>query len=56
MTTEEKNIVETLFANAAKIRHGEVSAILKIHEGHITGVTHSVYEVTRERSNNHETR
>ncbi|GBR76094.1 hypothetical protein NO2_0702 [Candidatus Termititenax persephonae] len=54
--TEEQKIIETLFANAEKIRHGDVSLILKIHEGHITGVTHSVYEVTKERSNHDKTR
>jgi hypothetical protein len=47
--TEENKITETLFANAAKIKHGEVSVILKIHESHIAGVTHSVYEVVKER-------
>jgi hypothetical protein len=51
---EQIKIAETLFANAVKIRHGEVSAVLKIHEGHITGVTNSVYEITKERRQQNE--
>jgi hypothetical protein len=45
----EQKIIETLFANAEKVSHGEVCVILKIHEGRITGVTHSVYEIIKER-------
>jgi hypothetical protein len=47
--TEENKTIETLFANAARIKHGEVSTTLKIHEGHISGVKQSIYEVVKEK-------
>jgi hypothetical protein len=49
MLEEQQKIIETLFTNTTKIKHGDVSVTLKIHEGHIAGVTHSVYEVVKEK-------
>ena len=42
------NIADRLCENAAKIRYGSVSATLKIHDGRVTDVTHSITENTRE--------
>ena len=42
------NIAERLCENVAKIRYGSVSAILKIHDGRVVDVTHSITENTRD--------
>ncbi|ULQ60684.1 DUF2292 domain-containing protein [Brucepastera parasyntrophica] len=42
------NIAERLCENAAKIRYGSVSATLKIHNGRVVDITHSITENTRE--------
>ena len=42
------NIAERICENAAKIRYGSVSATLKIHNGRVIDVTHSMTKSTRE--------
>ena len=46
------NIAERLCENAAKIRYGSVSAILKIHDGRVVDITHSTTESKREKGEN----
>jgi len=41
-------IAERLCENATKIRYGSVSATLRIHDGRVLDVTHSMTENTRE--------
>jgi hypothetical protein len=41
-------IAERVYENAAKIRYGSVSTILKIHDGRVVDITHSTTENTRE--------
>jgi len=43
------NIAERLCENAAKIRYGTVSAILRIHNGRVVDITHSTTESKREK-------
>ena len=49
------DIAERLCENAAKIRFGSVSATLKIHDGRVTDVTHSITENTKEKRKQNET-
>jgi hypothetical protein len=45
----QKEIIETLFANAGKVLFGMASVELKIHEGRCVAVTYSTTENTRQR-------
>jgi hypothetical protein len=54
MTTElhdsvSKETIQTLSANLQSIRYGSVSVVLKVHNGRVVDVTHTVTESTRER-------
>jgi uncharacterized protein with FMN-binding domain len=50
-----ETITERLFENAAKIRYGQVSVALQVHDGRITSVTYLTTESTREGSLNAKT-
>jgi hypothetical protein len=41
-------VIARLSDNASKVKHGEAGVILKIHEGKIVHVTHTVTETSRE--------
>jgi hypothetical protein len=48
---ERKNtiiIAERLCENATKIRYGSVSVTLKIHDGRVVSIIHTITENTRE--------
>jgi hypothetical protein len=45
----QKEIIETLFANAKQIVFGLVSVELKIHEGRLVAITYSSTENTRQK-------
>jgi hypothetical protein len=47
-------IVDRLVSAACKVRFGSAAVILKIHDGRIVDVTHTVTESTREREGTHE--
>ncbi len=50
-TTSKETCLATtqkLFANAASIRYGQVSATLRVHDGRIVDITHCVTETLRE--------
>jgi hypothetical protein len=47
--TKQKEIVETLFANASKVLFGLASVELKMHEGRCVAVTYSTTENTRQK-------
>jgi hypothetical protein len=47
--TRQKEIMETLFSNAGRVRFGVVSLELKIHEGRCVAVTYSTTESTRKK-------
>jgi hypothetical protein len=49
MNNRQKEIIETLFANANKILFGTVSVELKIHEGRYVAITYSTTENTRQK-------
>jgi len=54
-TKEKIEIVaERLFENATRIRYGMISASLKIHNGRIVDVTHTLTESTREKEERNE--
>ena len=41
-------VAAKLLENAARIRFGEVAAILRVHNGRVVSVSHTVTENTRE--------
>jgi hypothetical protein len=41
-------LIARLSENAGRIKHGEVGLVLKVHEGKIVHITHSVTETARE--------
>jgi len=43
-----EGIMARLSENAGRVKHGEAGVTLKIHEGKIVHVTHSVTETARE--------
>jgi hypothetical protein len=43
-----EGIITRLSNNAGRVKHGEAGVILKIHEGKIVHITHSVTETARE--------
>jgi hypothetical protein len=47
--TRQREIIETLFANAGKVLFGIASVELKIHEGRCVAVTYSTTENTRQK-------
>ena len=51
MTDKQKEIAETLFANASKIPFGAVAVELKIHAGKCVGVIHTTSENIRHKEN-----
>jgi hypothetical protein len=42
-------LISRLLENAEAVRYGEVGLSLKIHDGRVTGITHTISESTRER-------
>jgi hypothetical protein len=47
LNSRQWQITETLFENAGRINYGTAMVILKIHEGRVVDVTHTVTESTR---------
>jgi len=43
-----QGMIARLSDNASRVKHGEAGIILKIHEGKIVHITHSVTETARE--------
>ena len=43
-----QGVIARLSDNASRVKHGETGVILKIHEGKIVHVTHTVTETARE--------
>ena len=43
-TQKTASLIERLAQNIAKIRYGTVSVTLKIHDGRVVDITHSVTE------------
>jgi len=44
--------INRLFENAAKCKYGVASVALRVHDGRIVDVTHTLTESTREREGN----
>jgi hypothetical protein len=44
----QKAVANRLFENISKIRYGSASVTLKIHDGRIVDITHTVTESQRE--------
>jgi hypothetical protein len=40
-------VTDQLFENLSRIRYGQVSVTLKIHDGRVADITHTVTESTR---------
>jgi hypothetical protein len=49
LDSRQQQIAEALFENAGRLKYGSVAVILKIHEGRVVGVTHTVTETTRQK-------
>jgi hypothetical protein len=50
MGERTKAVLDQLFENAMKVKYGEVSVTLKIHDGRVAAVTHTTTESTRDRN------
>jgi hypothetical protein len=43
-----ETIVSKLLGNIGTVRYGDVSVLLKVHDGRVVSVTHTVTESTRQ--------